>query len=135
MKLVNYPDEELKIMAGKVVSIPKFNSQPSTEASAFAQKSSQQKYTDKKSSQKLAKLDERTNVDRPAKHNKQNNKVEPKKQERVEAKAYHIVQKGETLSSISNKYGIDISSLKANNNLKNDKVYPKMKLKIVGIEG
>ncbi|HQG50497.1 MAG TPA: LysM peptidoglycan-binding domain-containing protein, partial [Syntrophorhabdaceae bacterium] len=47
----------------------------------------------------------------------------------------HIVQKGETLSSISNKYGIDISRLRASNNLKNDKVYPKMKLKIVRIEG
>jgi membrane-bound lytic murein transglycosylase D len=45
-------------------------------------------------------------------------------------KVYHVVKKGETLGSISDKYGIDVASLRSMNNLKNDKVYPNMKLKL-----
>jgi len=48
---------------------------------------------------------------------------------------YHIVKKGETLAKISNKYGIDIATLKSANNLKSDKLYPNMRLKIVKSEG
>jgi membrane-bound lytic murein transglycosylase D len=43
----------------------------------------------------------------------------------------HVVKKGETLSSISSKYSVDISSLRAANKLKDDKVFPNMKLKIL----
>ena len=46
-------------------------------------------------------------------------------------KPYHIVKKGETLASISDKYGVDVADLKSINNLKNGKVRPKMKLKLV----
>ncbi len=45
-------------------------------------------------------------------------------------KRIHVVKKGETLSSISGKYGVDIFSLKEDNNLKSDKVYPRMKLRV-----
>ncbi len=45
-------------------------------------------------------------------------------------KDYHVVKKGETLRSISSKYGIDMASLRSMNNLKSDKVYPNMKLKL-----
>jgi membrane-bound lytic murein transglycosylase D len=48
---------------------------------------------------------------------------------------YHVVKKGETLSSISNKYNVDMADIKMANNLKNDKVTPKMKLKILSGEG
>ena len=44
------------------------------------------------------------------------------------AKVYHIVKKGETLSDISSKYGIEMATLKSANHLKNEKVYPNMKL-------
>jgi len=47
-------------------------------------------------------------------------------------KDYHVVKKGETLVSISGKYGINVASLRSMNNLKNDKVYPNMKLKLAG---
>ncbi|MBA4419320.1 MAG: hypothetical protein C0392_15670 [Syntrophus sp. (in: bacteria)] len=46
------------------------------------------------------------------------------------SKAFHIVKKGETLSDISTKYGVDVASLKSYNNLKNGKVYPDMKLRL-----
>jgi len=48
---------------------------------------------------------------------------------------YHVVKKGETLASISNKYNIDVVDIKTANNLKSDKVVPKQKLKIVTGEG
>ncbi|HOE16996.1 MAG TPA: LysM peptidoglycan-binding domain-containing protein [Syntrophorhabdaceae bacterium] len=63
---------------------------------------------------------------RPAKAGKGNLQAQEKQ------KAYHVVKKGETLMSISGKYGIDVASLRSMNSLKNDKVYPNMKLKLVG---
>jgi membrane-bound lytic murein transglycosylase D len=48
---------------------------------------------------------------------------------------YHIVKKGETLTTISNKYNVDVADIKVANNLKGDKVTPKQKLKIVTGEG
>jgi LysM repeat protein len=45
-----------------------------------------------------------------------------------EAKTHHIVKKGETLASISDKYGVDVADLKSINRLKSGKVYPNMKL-------
>lgn len=47
----------------------------------------------------------------------------------------HVVKKGETLSSISNRYNVDMGALKTANNLKSDKVQPNMRLKIVTGEG
>lgn len=46
-------------------------------------------------------------------------------------KAFHIVKRGETLSEISDRYGIDESDLRAANNLKGKKVYTNMKLRLV----
>ncbi|HEX2964714.1 MAG TPA: LysM peptidoglycan-binding domain-containing protein [Syntrophorhabdaceae bacterium] len=48
---------------------------------------------------------------------------------------YHVVKKGETLASISDRYGVDISKIKSANRLKGDKIQAKMRLKIVGAEG
>ena len=47
----------------------------------------------------------------------------------------HVVKKGETLSSISNRYNVDMAALKTANNLKSDKVHPNMRLRIVTGEG
>ena len=48
----------------------------------------------------------------------------------MKMKSHHIVKKGETLASISDKYGLDISDLKSMNKLKNGKIYPNMKLRL-----
>ena len=48
---------------------------------------------------------------------------------------YHVVKKGETLGSISDKYGTDVASLKSLNKLKSNKIAAKMKLKIPQDEG
>jgi LysM repeat protein len=48
---------------------------------------------------------------------------------------YHVVKKGETLRSISNRYNVDIADIKLANNIKGNKVIPKQKLKIVTGEG
>ena len=64
--------------------------------------------------------------------------VEPKKVETKKATAthskkiqYHTVKKGETLSSISDKYGVDIDDLKSANKIKGNKINRNAKLKIV----
>ncbi len=43
---------------------------------------------------------------------------------------YYRVKKGDTLSSVSKRYGVDVYSIKVLNNLKNDKISPGMILKI-----
>jgi LysM repeat protein len=48
---------------------------------------------------------------------------------------YHVVKKGETLASISSKYNVDVGAFKAANNMKSDKIQPKMKLMIPADEG
>ncbi len=63
--------------------------------------------------------------------------VEPKAETKKTAAArskkiqYHTVKKGETLSSISDKYGIDIDDLRSANKIKGNKVNKNAKLKIV----
>ncbi|OPY74378.1 MAG: Membrane-bound lytic murein transglycosylase D precursor [Syntrophorhabdus sp. PtaU1.Bin050] len=56
-------------------------------------------------------------------------------QKKKQPAKYHVVKKGETLASISSKYNVDVGAFKAANNLKNDRVRPKMKLKIPAGEG
>ena len=58
--------------------------------------------------------------------------VEKKQESKVK---YHIVTKGETLNSISDKYGVGIEAIKSANRLKTNKIQAKMKLKIVVREG
>jgi LysM repeat protein len=48
-----------------------------------------------------------------------------------QAKTFHIVRKGETLTDISEKYGIEVASLKEMNRLKKDQIYPNMRLDLV----
>ena len=119
IQLVNYTEGDMKIKPGMVVSIPMFNGQPVKEL--IAQKSERpSKQTEKQvTAQKHVKIATQTSIEKP------------EKQENFEAKNYHVVKKGETLSSISTRYGVNISSLRASNKLKNDKVYPDMKLKLV----
>ena len=50
------------------------------------------------------------------------------KQEKIPP--YHVVKKGESLQSISDKYGVNMTQLRTTNNLKNDRVYPNMRLRL-----
>ena len=112
--LVNDCEEGLKIKPGMVLNIPKFYG-PSGKKEVVA-KNVHRESTEVK-------------PDKKEKQYKQAQQAKPEKQE--QSRTYHIVKKGETLSTISNKYGIDVASLKIVNNLKKDKVYPNMKLKLV----
>jgi membrane-bound lytic murein transglycosylase D len=114
--LLNGCDEDLKVRPGMVVQIPRFGSgsqKINLAGMAGAKTASPEKAAGKKET-----------VANKAKHEegeKESNKT-----------AYHVVKKGETLAMISSKYGIDVGAIKLGNNLKGDKVYPNMKLKLVG---
>jgi membrane-bound lytic murein transglycosylase D len=103
-----------------------------------------------KKGETLASISTKYNIDMAelkAANNLKGNKVTPNMKLRlasygqaknVQKKApvkYHVVKKGETLSSISNKYSVDMADIKVSNNLKGDKVIPKQRLKIVTGEG
>lgn len=45
---------------------------------------------------------------------------------------FHYVRSGENLASIAQKYGCSVENIKVWNNLKNNTIYPKQKLKVVG---
>jgi len=128
MQLVNYAEGDIKIKPGMVVSIPRFYGQAVKDT--IAQKPERQaKQSEKQAgAKKQIKVVNQANLEKPEKQEKQD---KPEKPEKLEAKTYHVVKKGETLSSISSKYGVDVSNLRATNKLKDDKVYPNMKLKLV----
>ncbi len=111
IQLVNGCDEELKIKPGMVIAIPRFSGPPKTVVA---------KSLDRENQGPGSKPIRRTRMDEEA------SQVNTEK-----LKPYHIVKKGETLASISDKYGVDVADLKSINNLKNGKVRPKMKLKLV----
>jgi membrane-bound lytic murein transglycosylase D len=49
--------------------------------------------------------------------------------------SFHTVRKGESLGSIANKYGVSVASLKNNNNLRSNTIYPGQKLSVIGGTG
>ncbi len=110
MVLVNGIDGELRIKRGMVLHIPRYTA-PHDKGIMVAGAYEEPK--SKKTSKTYVKA---------------NKKQTPKV-------AYHTVKKGETLTSISNKYGIDINRLKSVNKLKTSKVHPNMRLKIITEEG
>ncbi len=119
LALLNDCGEQFKVKPGMVVFIPRFGSSTGKVEVASVQN---KEPSAKKSSKK----------DRPVKVAK---KEKPEGTEHKESQtAYHVVRKGETLAGISGKYGIDVASIKSENNLKGDKVYPNMKLKLVGYQ-
>lgn len=116
--LVNDWDGELKVRPGMVINIPRFTG-PSKERAELARN------TKSNSEAKPA------HEERIAKHEKIRVKqFEPP--QKPQNQIIHVVRKGETLASISNKYNIDVAELKATNNLKGNRVVPNMKLRLAG---
>jgi len=109
--LVNNFEDELQVKPGVRIQIPRYTGP--TKGKVAIAKNTVNENPDK----------------RPAKKGKQKDEAAPAAQQ-TKQKVYHVVKKGETLGSISDKYGIEVASLKSMNNLKNDKVYPNMKLKL-----
>jgi membrane-bound lytic murein transglycosylase D len=107
IQLVNNCEEELKIKPGMVIAIPKFIGPSKTVVAKNMDRESEPVSRGR------------------VKKDRENTQAKPEK-----AKSHHIVKKGETLASISDKYGVDVADLKSINKLKNGKVYPNMKLKL-----
>ena len=142
--LVNSCEEGLNIKPGAVIAIPKFTGPSKTmtaknsdeekprrsSKSDEAKNEDNAKNTEKTSKTvKVAKKDETGTEEKTRKIDKKGkNEKEP---EQDSKKTYHLVKKGDTLSSISDKYGIDVAELKSINNLKDGKVKLNTKLRLV----
>jgi membrane-bound lytic murein transglycosylase D len=116
--LVNECEGELKVKPGMVINLPRYSA-PSRGKTDIAKIKKDNFETKPAQEERIAK-NEKTQIKQP----------EPKQQ--PQNPVVHVVRKGETLASISNKYNIDIAELKAANNLKGNKVSPNMKLKLAG---
>jgi len=101
--LVNSIDGNLKIKKGMVLYIPRYKDGGLKNIM-------------------LADAKKGSSLNEKAQGNKKINNLTPN---------IHIVKRGETLSSISNKYGIDKKAIMEANNLKNEKIFVDMRLKLV----
>jgi membrane-bound lytic murein transglycosylase D len=137
--LVNGSGDEIKVKPGMVINIPRFNIQNVQIVKEAESRKTKNAVAIAKVRTKVVSDKSETNhpaVSHEAKHLEANtgalprsamNKIEKKEP----SKTTHIVKKGETLATISSKYGMDVSSIKSANNMKTDTVYPNMKLKLV----
>jgi membrane-bound lytic murein transglycosylase D len=137
LAMVNSNDNNLRIKPGMVIAIPKFSSEPERQL-AKADNDGPPAVTELKTVKKNAndkpvlvatirsphqpKLTPRNPDPGPAKIS------EPAPRT---GKAIHVVKRGETLSEISDRYGIDEDDLRTANKLKGNRVYPNMKLRLV----
>jgi membrane-bound lytic murein transglycosylase D len=108
IQLVNNCEEELQIKPGATIAIPRFTG-PSRIVVA--------KSLDRELNEPASKSRVKTNKEDTRSRSERTN-------------THHIVKKGETLASISDKYGVDVADLKSINKLKNGKIYPNMKLRL-----
>jgi LysM repeat protein len=119
LALVNYCDTGIKAKRGSVVYIPSFYGQPASKE----EQPKVQLARVAKREESVARVEAQKEL--PA---------EPKpvaRAQKKEAKAYHIVRKGERLADISEKYGVDVATLKQINRLKKGQIYPNMRIQLV----
>jgi membrane-bound lytic murein transglycosylase D len=124
--LVNDCDDQLKIKPGMVLNIPKFSG-PSRSSIVVASAVSVGKETEPVRNTRPEKHDGKTTAKAPVAERAEK---PPKEEKAGPARDYHVVKKGETLAEISSMYGVEVASLISLNNLKGEKVYPNMKLKL-----
>lgn len=118
LHLVNECDGELKIKPGMVINIPRYTAPT-------------------KGSIELARQRKETIEARPAREQISAKSAKAQAQERKsggdnQPATIHVVKKGETLKTISSKYGVSIAAIMTANNLKSETVYPNMKLRLAG---
>lgn len=145
LALVNSQDGDLRIRRGMVIAIPKYSG-GSRVHTVLAKNVVQEPDTFIKKQKNVIKDDDH----RPARAEPEKKAVKAdsaaagpdvdEKQRATKttvkkAKTYHVVKKGETLEDISELYGIDKSSLRSANNLRGDRVYPNMKIRLVSYAG
>jgi membrane-bound lytic murein transglycosylase D len=122
MYLVNDCEDQLKVKPGMALNIPRFSGPTNAHSMMIASVAGPAK--------KERVETEPEGVRKAGRHPEKNPKPERVRNhdEGAPAKTYHIVKKGETLSEISSKYGVEVASLKSVNHLKDETVYPNMKL-------
>lgn len=118
LRLVNGSGENLRIRAGMTLAIPRFSGAATSET-ALARvapgpaKPAQQQIAARQEGNRQPQ--QRTQQSSAAKRG---------------AVSYHIVKKGETLSTIAARYNTDTATIRSANNLRGDRVYPNMKLRL-----
>ncbi len=119
LALVNYCDRELKAKPGSTVYIPSFYKQAGArpEAKVLLARA-------------LKKEAPSSGADEARKAPAEEQKRAAQPEKRV-AKTYHIVKKGEKLADISEKYGVDVATLRQINGLKKGRVRPNMRIELV----
>lgn len=118
LALVNYCDTGVKVKRGSVIYIPSFYGQPALKAEPKTQVAR----VLKNEAPEMRAGTRKEFVAGP-RHSVAAEKKEAKK-------TYHIVKKGERLADISEKYGVDVATLKEINRLKKDQIYPNMRIEL-----
>jgi membrane-bound lytic murein transglycosylase D len=117
LMLVNNCEQDLKIRPGKVVYIPRFSA--ADERRDVAPETEPDVRPDRETGRKLL-------AQKKGKE-KKGTKVVVASRGKTE-RSFHVVKKGESLAGISERYGIDLETLKEINSLKKNRVYPNMRL-------
>lgn len=131
--LVNSSDNELRIKSGMVIAIPKFSGErASTTVLAKGVTQDPPGPSKAKTVGKVKDDDARPAKPAPVRIAKAYTADRSVREAPVRpVKAFHVVKKGETLSEICDRYGIDEDSLRLANKIRGNRVYPNMKIRLV----
>jgi membrane-bound lytic murein transglycosylase D len=124
IQVVNNCEEELQIKPGTAIAIPRFTGLSKTVVAKNLNKEADVEHTTK------GRIKNKEADVEPVPRGRVQTAKEDRAVKKEEPITHHIVKKGETLASISDKYGVDVADLKSINKLKNGKVYPNMKLRL-----
>ncbi len=118
LMLVNTCDQDLKARPGKVVYIPRFSE--TDEPREIARETETGKRPDRDDGVTVL-------AQKKGKGKAKATKVVVASAEKKQ-RSFHVVKRGESLAGISERYGIDLETLKEINSLKKNQVYPNMRL-------